>query len=138
MVLPGRDGVPSPSAAGGGCFDDFMIKRLRLPLHRLDARFCGRRRNWHIRRRCWLPMIARCNNNDNHRRNQQRRSADHYYHSFCHLAIRKASQLNFSAFNSRAYTVKLIQKSPTLLSPDFFKVHTPFIQLIQPSFAQHT
>ncbi|MFW5493506.1 MAG: hypothetical protein ACOCOR_04730, partial [Prevotella sp.] len=54
--------------------------------------------------------------NHNRRRNQQRSYADSTYLPFCHLTTRKTSQLNFSAFNSRAYTVKLTQKSPTLLS----------------------
>ena len=92
------------------------LHQLRLPLHRLDAHLCGRRRDWHIRRRCWLAVIARCNNNANRRRNQRRSPAGNYCYPKFHLTIYKASQLNFSAFYSRAYTVKLIQKSPTLLS----------------------
>ena len=76
----------------------FPHLRLRQPFHR---RLC-------------LPPFAQCNHN--RRRNQQRSPACNYYYPFCHLTIQRVSQLNFSAFNSRAYTVKPIQQSPTLLS----------------------
>ena len=64
-----------------------MIRRLRLALHRLDAHFCGRRHNRHIRRQSWLA-IARCNDNGNRRRDQQHRPREDYYHSFYHCTIR--------------------------------------------------
>ena len=69
-------------------FDIAKIKRLDIPLHRLDAHFGCRCRSQHLRRRRWLLAVAQCNDNGNHRRNQQRRSTDDYYHSFCHLVAR--------------------------------------------------
>ena len=74
-------------------------KRDGPALHRLDAHLCGRRRDWHIRRRCWLATVARCNNNANRRRNQQRSSANSTYFPFCHLTMRNATQRNFVLSN---------------------------------------
>ena len=60
------------------------IKRLDIPLHRLDAHSCGRRRNRHIRQRRRLAEAARCNDNGNHHRNQQCRPREDHYHLFYH------------------------------------------------------
>ena len=117
LVSVGSRGIrPADDCDGRGGIYDFVVQWLWLALHRLDAHFCGRLRHRHFRRRCWLATVARCNDNGNHRRNQQRSPAGNYCYPKFHLTIHKASQLNFSAFYSRAYTVKLIQKSPTLLS----------------------
>ena len=62
------------------------IKRLDIPLHRLDVHLGGRLRHRCFRhRQCRLPLA---NRNHNRHHNQQRSSAGHYYHSFCHLVAR--------------------------------------------------
>ena len=69
----------------GGRSSLFIFRyRLALSLHRLDAHLGGRLRHRHIRRRCWLMPITRCNDNGNRRRNQQRSPADSYYHPYLH------------------------------------------------------
>ena len=102
---------PADDCDGCGRFDDFMIRRLRLALHRLDAHFCGRRRNRRIWRRSWLLTVARCNNNDDHRRNQQRSPANRHYLRSIHLASRNPHK---AISNSQAYTMNLMQNVPTL------------------------
>ena len=59
-----------------------------IPLHRLDAHIGWRLRHRHLRRRCWLATVARCNDNGNRRRDQQHRPREDYYHSFYHCTIR--------------------------------------------------
>ena len=104
-----------------------LCHRPRLPLHRLDTHFCGRRRHRHIRRRQWLATVERCND-DGNRRNRQRSSADGDYLSSVHLIIRNATQLNFSAFNNRAYFEQTFGLSSTSQesSAFLFPTHEPF------------
>ncbi len=109
LVSVGSRGIrPADDCDGCGRFDDFMIRRLWLALHRLDAHFCGRRRESHFRRRRWLATVARCNDNGNRRRNQQRRSADSHYLQ----SIHRASHNPHNAIsNGQACAVKLIQNA---------------------------
>ena len=109
LVSVGRRGIrPADDCDGSGRFDDFMIRRLWLALHSLDAHLCGRCRNRHIRRRSWLAAVARCNNNGNRRHNQQRNTADSHYLQ----SIHRASHNPHNAIsNGQACAVKLIQNA---------------------------
>ena len=98
--LVGSRGIrPADDCDGSGRFDDFMIRRLWLALRRLDAHFCGRRRERHSRRRHRLLSVAHCNENGNRYRDRQYRPANYYYHSPCHHAIHNAAPINIILSN---------------------------------------
>ena len=79
--LVGSRGIrPADDCDGSGRLDDFMIRRLWLALHRLDAHFCGRCRERHFRRRRWLLAVAQGNDNGNRRRQQQRSPTSYHYY----------------------------------------------------------
>ena len=107
LVSVGRRGIrPADDCDGSGRFDDFMIRRLWLALHSLDAHLCGRCRNGHIRRRRRMAAVAQGNRSRRH--NQQRRSADSHYLQ----SIHRASHNPHNAIsNGQACAVKLIQNA---------------------------